>query len=121
MTDNGLAALAEALRDTTYNTAATEGAMAEWARELLGGRGVFLPDGLSDDRIGLLANMNRLAEANADYGAEIDRQAATIAALRTALDGLVAALTNPTPQPGDLGRALLAARAALATAKEAGG
>lgn len=38
-------------------------------------------------------------------------------ALRDALDGLVRALLNPTPQPGSLGRALLTARAALARDK----
>jgi hypothetical protein len=82
MTDNGLAALAAALDETnTFRILDARGAEAA-AAAILGERGVFLPDGLTDDRIGLLANMNRLAEANADYGAEIDRQAATIATLR---------------------------------------
>jgi hypothetical protein len=80
--DNGLAALAAALVEHLGDAQA---ASYIYARAILGERGVFLPDGLTDDRIGLLANMNRLAEANADYGAEIDRQAATIATLRAAL------------------------------------
>jgi len=101
MTENGLAALAAALeivmRDSVarvggpyaplgYATITIKFDRPAFAAAILGERGVFLADGLTDDRIGLLANMNRLAEANADYGAEIDRQAADIATLRAALD-----------------------------------
>lgn len=144
MTDNGLAALAAALHDAECSrkrrrplpSATHEDlVMADrlhmarhetLAAAILAGGAVFLPDGLTDDRIGLLANMNRLAEANADYGAEIDRQAATIATLRAALDGLVKAaevtvgrfLDTPASLAGVHVAALNDLRAALAAAKE---
>lgn len=69
--DRGLAALTEALRQSGLHD--IEQGYEDAAAEVIGAHGVFLPDGITDDRAGLVANMNRLAEANAAYGAEIDR------------------------------------------------
>jgi hypothetical protein len=133
MTDNGLAALAAALPDD-FGPFWDEEPISEpddhgirayradlnrerFAAAILGERGVFLPDGAPD--YGLAAHD--------DAWATMDAQAATIATLRAAMDGLVEPLgewliemmeRNLTPAEATLYDAL---RAALATAKEAGG
>ena len=113
MTDNGLAALAAALYagdDALRSMAEARGAAAA----ILGERGLFLPDGH-----GLCGIQDAMT---------ITEQAATIAKLRAALDGLrdeVAALAFLIPGdhiPYMEASLVLSAidRAALATAKEAG-
>jgi len=107
MTDNGLAALAAALPLWMTERGAPD--LAETiAATILGPRGVFLPDGLD-------AEFDFLARINAE-------QALTIATLRAALDGLVAAaeyvadgIASDKPQTANI------LRAALAAAKESGG
>jgi hypothetical protein len=85
MSDNGLAALAAALREFR--------ARPDWAgfwtpeqeaAAILGPNGVFLPDGPREEYAELYGWV-------ADASTRIDRDAATIAALRAALDGLVEA------------------------------
>jgi hypothetical protein len=80
MTDNGLAALAERLHPHTCfdhpDGAHIPPLCATRAAAILGERGVFLPDGLTGEDL-----------RRSDF---VDEQAATIATLRAALDGLVA-------------------------------
>jgi len=126
MTDNGLAALVEWLdgddgvwydrfglwlsgrRDTAW-----------LAAKMIGERGVFLPDGTCGHE-----------EEYLGYWRATNEALATIAALRAALDGLVAAAQMAVPAlaygapvqaAAGLGDPEPAFRAALATAKEAGG
>jgi len=90
MTDNGLAALAEALEhegDACSYDAATDSlrcpgseAHIGLARRLLGERGVFLPDGLGPVMVGM---------------------AKEIATLRAALDGLVDDFVDELPELPD--------------------
>ena len=135
MTDNGLAALAAALGEYKAGIIGTfsipQSAAPRWddrsiedreawitgatddAAAILGPRGVFLPDGVCN-HIGLI---NALKD-----------NAATIATLRAALDGLVEAAAETVaawdePENYRLRiwpRVEAALRAALATAKEAG-
>jgi len=130
MSDNGAAALASILHDTYGCRITCRGgrlandrhpshaeAYLDTAAAILGERGVFLPDGLD-------AAFDFLARTNAE-------QAAEIATLRAALDGLVeVAEAYTTALDADLYRpgtpedwwnreaALAALRSALATAKE---
>ena len=76
MTDNGLAALAEALTDVQG------GAYASWLKRapaILGERGVFLPEGL--DAADLVVRLRRTIEEGHDV---LDAQRDEIAALRAA-------------------------------------
>jgi hypothetical protein len=150
MTDNGLAALAAARLETLAalehdqwvewsRTVAAQGLTPErlarwerywvpyaeldeetkehdrkWARlvlAILGERGVFLPDGDDDDLMRALTK-------------ELAEQEAEIATLRAAMDGLVEAVEtewyNGNVDEGARDRILATARAAIATAKEAG-
>jgi len=88
MTDNGLAALAAALHAIHPGPRPWVGGLTdeEFAVAILGERGVFLPDGLD-------AEFDFLARINAE-------QAATIATLRAALDGLGEAAYMDRPPTG---------------------
>jgi len=87
MTDNGLAALAAALVNPLI-VEFMEGVSPDRAQRIAVAILAALPDEWGW-REGYAENMNRLLQSNLDYSAEIDRQAATIATLRAALDGLV--------------------------------
>ena len=139
MTDNGLAALSLPVHDLldSLGYCGVRGVHLPWndvsaiAAAILGERGVFLPDGRPGD------SMTRYLEAEADVGrllAVVDQQAEAIATLRAALaaaEALLAAAfsgddywtTNSIPMEAPRGvvRKVRALRAALATAKEAGG
>ena len=121
MTDNGLAALAAALHDIHPGPRPWVGGLTaeEFAAAILGPRGVFLPDGLP----------RPTASVMQAYEDGVESQAATIAALRAALDGLVVAAevacecyegfrSDGTLAPLLTGTQIAALRAALATAKE---
>jgi hypothetical protein len=129
MTDNGLAALAAALRATGPDSPYLDGGEhdRQWAAAIIGERGVFLPDGLPEayELADVVAQRAIGREAQALDDAEweraletrIDTQTATIATLRAALDGLVAAVSDIADgTEGEQTRAHL--RAALAAAKE---
>jgi hypothetical protein len=117
MTDNGLAALAAALYHVTLDEDDEgfdgeagwqfHGSRDDLAAAILGPRGVFLPDGL------------RSVEIYNHWAALLDDQAATIATLRAALDGLVAAAERHYQQGSNASADAL--RVALAAAEEAGG
>ena len=79
MTDNGLAALAEALVRADYLSPNGYPATDSFAAAILGPRGVFLPEGLPE----IVENMEDA------YHEALALRGATIAALRAALDGLV--------------------------------
>ena len=129
MTANGLAALAAALHEIHAGPRPWPGGMtsADFAAAILG-RGVFLPDGLPVP-LGNLTEEEIVAAFKSGYLVPRPpaEQAATIATLRAAMDGLVEPLgewliemmeRNLTPAEATLYDAL---RAALATTKEAGG
>ena len=163
MTDNGLAALAAAIRAAEQMHAdrlgvvgpAYNGPPSEWydgyAAAILGPHGVFLPDGMPVP-LGNLTEEEIVAAFKSGYLVPRPpaEQAATIATLRAALDGLVVKVDeylvgiergfehweadhpvtgehlSGDPKVAFLGRdqwyePTLALRAALAHAKEAGG
>lgn len=128
MTDNGLAALAAALQHAETPVGATYPPIGPYiarAAAILGERGVFLPDGLPESvrdaasRLGIPAtaryddfpvdimrpapffdDAEHLPPAKGTrHGPQCSEQAATIATLRAALDGLVFVLDfhNKTP------------------------
>ena len=139
MTDNGLAALTERLVEVEeskikgecisdacdHDEDDPEHQPTGWvgcgdAAAILGERGVFLPDGLP----------RPTASVMQAYEDGVESQAATIAALRAALDGLVVAAevacecyegfrSDGTLAPLLTGTQIAALRAALATTKEA--
>jgi len=130
MTDNGLAALAAALHAIHPGPRPWVGGLTddEFAAAILGERGVFLPDGMPVP-LGNLTEEEIVAAFKSGYLVPRPpaEQAATIATLRAAMDGLVEPLgewliemmeRNLTPAEATLYDAL---RAALATTKEAGG
>ena len=118
MTDNGLAALAAALH-ATWDPAFAPVMSETWAAAILGERGAFLPDGTKLRRNAIMVEQDAL----------IASQAATIVTLRAALDDRDAtqmavpalAYGAPVQAAAGLGDPEPAFRAALATAKEAGG
>jgi len=124
MTDNGLAALAERLKPyqmpdpwtDDLRTVVMVGTAEEVAAAILDERAVFLPEGLAEE-------WDWRQERDALMGL-IESGGATIAALRAALDGLVADFVDEDPDlpddyPIEWEMTLGSLRsAALATAKE---
>ena len=128
--DRGLSALAAALHAIHPGPRPWVGGLTddEFAAAILGERGVFLPDGMPVP-LGNLTEEEIVAAFKSGYLVPRPpaEQAATIATLRAAMDGLVEPLgewliemmeRNLTPAEATLYDAL---RAALATTKEAGG
>jgi hypothetical protein len=138
MNDNGLAALAARLPDAlTYSDDYPYDLdPVGTATNILAGGAVFLPDGHDDcpycagemcARFDGLNCQHDMEERHGYFTPTIAEQAATIATLRAALDGLVKATERIDRQIGlgfgtDLSRESADdLRAALAKAKEAGG
>jgi len=125
MTDNGLAALAAALHAIHPGPRPWVGGLTddEFAAAILGERGVFLPDGMPVP-LGNLTEEEIVAAFKSGYLVPRPpaEQAATIATLRAAMDGLVEAWENAKRTKAsamhDVGGVIAVVDEILATAKE---